>query len=219
MEINHDRYMKRALLMLLLVSGTIGANAQFDEKNAIYAANEFNMGGYLGVDVSINYVYDTRFAYRIGFSTNTRIARSIPEDYSPGVIGILTLGANTPRDNFQSVHFTFGYIQKLSESGTVRLNLSLGLGVAMTKVPVNWQKIDQFLSENYTWEYENDNSISFVLNPKIEFPFSRYYGITISPIVEIYRGGTFFTVGIGHIFGLVRGSTPPAARAAEIPVE
>ena len=219
METNCDRYMKRALSILLLVTGAAAANAQFDEKNAIYFSNEFNMGGYAGVDISLNYVYDTRFAFRVGFSGNTRIARTLPSDYSPGVVGILTLGVNTPRDNFQSVHFTFGYIQKLSEAGTVRLNLSLGLGYAMTREPVNWQKIDQFLSDNYTWDYEHNHSISFVLNPKFEFPFSRYYGLSISPMVEIYDGGTFFAVGIGHIFGLLRGSTPTAGTPAIKAVE
>jgi hypothetical protein len=203
--------MRRALIILLLVSGTAAVSAQFEEKNAIYFGNEFNMGGYTGVDISLNYVYDARLAFRIGLSANTRIARTIPSDYSPGVVGILTLGANTPRDNFHSVHLTFGYILKLSESGTARLNLSLGMGYAMTKVPVNWQKNDGFLSENYTWDYENDNSLSFVLNPKFEFPFSRYYGLSISPMLEIHKGGAFFVVGIGHIFGLLRKGTPAAA--------
>lgn len=219
METNCDRQMKRALIILLLVSGAADVNAQFDEKHAIYVGNEFNIGGYAGIDLSLNYVYDTKFAFRIGFDTNTRIARSIPSDYSPGVVGILTLGANTPRDNFQSIHFTFGYIQKLSESGTTRLNLSFGLGYARTRVPVNWQKTDTFISENYTWDYEHNNSIGFILNPKFEFPFSRYYGLTISPMLEIYDGGTFFAVGIGHIFGFIRGSTPPAGTPAIKAVE
>ncbi len=211
--------MKRSALILLLAWGAASVNAQFGEKNAIYGANEFNMGGYAGVDISFNYVYDTRLAVRIGFSGNTRIAKTLPSDYSPGVVGILTLGANTPRDNFQSIHLNFGYIQKLSSSGIARVNLSIGLGYAMTKVPYNWQKIDGFLTENYTWDYRRDHSMSFVLNPKFEFPFSRYWGLSISPMVEFYKGGTFFVVGIGHIFGLLRGSTTPEAVPSAEPVE
>lgn len=211
--------MKRSVLILLLAWGAASVNAQFSEKNAVYGSNEFNLGGYAGVDIGLNYVYDTRFAFRVGFSGNTRIAKTLPSDYSPGVVGILLLGANTPRDNFQSIHVTFGYIHQLSSSGKARVNLSIGLGYAMTKVPYNWQKIDGFLSENYTWDYRRDNSLSFVLNPKFEFPFSRYWGLSVSPMIEFYEGGTFFVVGIGHIFGLLRGSTPPAGSMTTEPVE
>lgn len=131
----------------------------------------------------------------------------------------MTLGMNTPTDSFQSIYLVFGYIAGLNEKGTARLNISGGIGYAMTRVPVNWQKTDGFLVENYTWDYEKQHIISFVINPKFEFPFSRYWGLSISPMLEFYDGGTYFVMGIGHIFGLLRKSTPPVAPQPDAPVE
>lgn len=204
---------------MLLVGCAASANAQFGENNALYIGNEFNVGGYFGADISLNYIYQEKYAVRLGYTSNTRIAKSIPSDYSPGMVGILTLGMNTPRDNFSTVHLDFGFIKKLNDAGTARMNLSLGLGFVLTKEPVNWQKTDGFIIENYTWDYEYDHAISLVLNPKFEFPFSRYWGLSISPMLQIYDEGIFFVVGVGHIFGLLRRSTYPANPAAESPRE
>jgi hypothetical protein len=126
---------------------------------------------------------------------------------------------NTPSDNFQSIYLAFGYIGRLNQKGTARVNLSAGIGYVMTREPVNWQKTDGFLVENYTWDYEKNRAVSLVINPKFEFPFSRYWGLSISPMLQMYEGGTYFVVGVGHIFGLLRKSTPPAAPMPEAPVE
>ncbi|MCU0460380.1 MAG: hypothetical protein MUE37_14995, partial [Bacteroidales bacterium] len=187
--------MKQTVLILLLVSCALPVNAQFGENNALYIGNEFNVGGYFGVDISLNYLYQEKYSVRLGYTTNTRIAKSIPSDYSPGIVGILTLGMNTPSDNFRSIHLDFGFIKKLNDAGTARMNLSVGLGFVSTKEPVNWQKTDGFMTENYTWDYETDHSVSLVVNPKFEFPFSRYWGLSISPMLQVYDGGTFFVVG------------------------
>jgi hypothetical protein len=38
-------------------------------------------------------------------------------------------------------------------------------------------------------------------------------------MLEFYDGGTYFVMGIGHIFGLLRKSTPPVAPQPDAPVE
>ncbi len=202
--------MIRLVLILLLLCTTIQVNGQDEGKHAIYGANEINMGGYVGIDASLNYIYNEKYSFRFGFCNNTRLAKSKPSDYSPGVIGLLTLGMSTPRDYFQSFQLAGGMIAKLSESGKARVNISIGLGLAKTKVPDNWQKIDGYLTDNYTWDYKTEHSVSLIINPKFEFPFTRYWGLSISPMLQFYDGGTFFVVGIGHVFGLLRENTPPA---------
>ena len=211
--------MKQSVLIILLVCSVGPLTAQFGERNALYMGNEFNVGSYFGIDLSLNYVYQEKYSVKFGYNANTRIAKSIPSDYNPGLVGILTLGMNTPTDSFRSIYLVFGYIAGLNEKGTARLNLSGGIGYAMTRVPVDWQKTDGFMVENYTWDYEKNHSVSFVINPKFEFPFSRYWGLSISPMLEFYDGGTYFVMGIGHIFGLLRKGTPPVAPQPEAPVE
>ena len=63
---------------------------------------------------------------------------------------------------------------------------------------------DTFLTENYTWNYKKYNTLSLIINPKIEFPFTRFYGLTISPMLQINKDRTYFGIGIGHMIGLLR---------------
>ena len=61
-----------------------------------------------------------------------------------------------------------------------------------------------FLAENYTYEYSKFNTVSLIISPKIEFPFSRIYGLTISPLIQINKDRTYLGVGIGQMMGLLR---------------
>ncbi|WP_242082872.1 hypothetical protein [Aestuariivivens sediminis] len=63
---------------------------------------------------------------------------------------------------------------------------------------------DAFLAENYTWDYKKHNAVSLIINPKIEFAFTRFYGLTISPMLQINKDRTYFGVGIGQMIGLLR---------------
>ena len=61
-----------------------------------------------------------------------------------------------------------------------------------------------FLTENYTWIYNKYNTVNLIINPKIEFPFTRYFGLTISPMLQINKDRTYFGIGIGQMIGLLR---------------
>jgi hypothetical protein len=105
-------------------------------------------------------------------------------------------------ENYQ---FCFGKIVKFKENGKTRLNLSLGVGFTTIKETGNFQFIqDAGRSENYTWDYYSHNTVSFIVNPKIEFPFARYYGFTISPLLQINKDNVLFVLGIGQVIGLQR---------------
>ena len=43
-----------------------------------------------------------------------------------------------------------------------------------------------------------------ILNPKIEFPFSRFYGLTLSPLFQINKDRTYIGIGVGQMIGLLR---------------
>ena len=48
------------------------------------------------------------------------------------------------------------------------------------------------------------SSISFIIEPKIEFPSSRYFGFTLSPMLQVNKDWTYVGVGIGLMGGLLR---------------
>lgn len=197
--------MKQLLLLLSFSISISNATAQFDVNNAIYATGELNLGNYIGFDMNLNYVYQEKYSFKLGYTGNLRKPKSQPDDYSSGLSGIFLFGLDNPYDQLENFQIGVGRIYKLNEKGTIRLNTSFGIGYTVIREPENWERINSgFLEENYSWNYRKYNTVSFILNPKIEFPFSRFYGLTLSPMLQINKDRTYFGIGIGQMLGLLR---------------
>ena len=199
------KLMKRIITILIFSISINIAYAQFDENNAIYSTTEMNLGNYIGIDINLNYVYKEKYSFKIGYTGNIRKPKSQPENYASGLTGLFSFGLANPYDQFENYQIVFGKIYNLNKRGTIRANLSLGLGYTTLREPENWELInDGFLTENYTWNYKKHNTVSIIINPKIEFPFTRFYGLTISPMLQINKYRTYFGIGIGQMIGLLR---------------
>jgi hypothetical protein len=197
--------MRRIILIILLINGIHSASAQFAQNNAIYLSSELAVGNYLGVNMDLNYVYKEKYSLKVGYSGFIRKPQSQPADYGSGLLGLLSWGSSNPYDQIENYQITVGKIYPLNESGSTRVNLSVGLGYTTLREPENWQKVnDSFLAENYTWNYSKSNTVSLIINPKIEFPFSQVFGLTISPMLQLNKDRTYVGVGVGHIIGLLR---------------
>ena len=88
----------------------------------------------------------------------------------------------------------------------MRLNLSFGLAFTTVKRSENWQfNAEPFSSEGfYSWDTKKNETVSFIINPKIEIPLRSFLGITISPMVQLNKHRTYVGVGIGAMIGLLR---------------
>tara|TARA_R110002051_G_scaffold137916_4_gene210629 strand:+ start:52753 stop:53358 length:606 start_codon:yes stop_codon:yes gene_type:complete len=197
--------MKQIISIIIFSISIIQVNAQFDENNAIYSTGELNLGNYIGFDINLNYVYKEKYSFKLGYTGNIRKPKYQPEDYTSGLTGILLFGLANPYDQLENYQIGVGKIYKINQSGTIRLNTSIGVGYTVIREPENWERIDSgFLAENYTWNYTKYNTVSLIINPKIEFPFTRFYGLTISPMIQINKERTYFGIGIGQMIGLLR---------------
>ncbi|WP_372948420.1 hypothetical protein [Mariniphaga sp.] len=198
--------MKRTIIISLFIFSIEWVHAQFAENHAIYLSQELNFGNYIGLNADLNYVYNERFSLKIGYNGNIRKPKSQPEDYSSGLIKVMILGLENPYDQIENYQIAFGKIDRLNKSGTIRINFLVGIGYTIIREPENWQKIDDgsFFFENYTWNYKRNNAASLIINPKIEFPFTSVFGLTVSPMLEINKYRVYYGVGIGTMLGLLR---------------
>ena len=197
--------MKRLLSTLLLIISIHTTHAQFGENHAIYTTGGLNFGNYFGINANIDYAYQEKFSFKIGYSVYFQEPDSKPDDFSLGLFDGLSFGLVGPYNHLESYQVMAGRIYKFNPSGTIRLNMSVGLGLTKIKEPTNWQQINGSLfTRNYIWDYNEHNTISFIINPKIEFPFTRYYGLTISPILQINKDRTYFGIGVEQMIGLLR---------------
>lgn len=197
--------MKPIITLLIILMGVSTTKAQFDKNNLIYYSAEFNLGNYVGVDINLNYIYKEKYSFKIGYTGNWRKPESQPDNYTSSFSDIIFLGLKHPYDQFENYQIGVGKVYKMNKRGTIRANLFVGLGYTLIKEPENWQMVDGgFLSENYTWDYAKSTAVSLIINPKIEFPFTRFYGLTISPMVQINKDRTYYGIGIGQMIGLIR---------------
>ncbi len=206
------KYRKICFLLPLLIFlyGINNLSAQVVEKKAFYYSAEFNAGNYYGLNLNANYVRDEKYSFQVGYAAHFRKAKNQPENYSPGLVGVLFLGLLNPIDQVENFHALSGRIFLLNRKGTIRINLLAGIGLAIIKEPVNWEYLDSsWLSQNYTFDYSTHSTLSFIFNPKLEFPFTRYYGFTLSPLIHINKDSNFYGIGIGHMVGLLRRKNPP----------
>ena len=194
------------ILAISLISFNF-ASAQFAENNAIYVSGELNLGNYFGTDLNLNYVFKEKYSFKLGYNGNFRKPKSQPEDFTSGVTGILVIGLSNPFDVFENFGASIGRIYKINQSGTIRANLSLGVGYTIITEPENWKKIDNSIVpvfKNYSYDYVEHGKVSLIINPKIEFPFTKYFGLSISPMMQINKHRTYFGIGIGSMIGLLR---------------
>lgn len=196
-------------LLFVLACGSI-AKAQFTDNHAIYMTVESGAGNYFSSNLNLNYVYKENYSLKIGYTGSVRKAVSQPDDYSGGLIkSVFLSGLSNPKDMLKSYHLSLGKIVNLDKSRNIRLNLLFGVGHTTITEPENWKKtnnslIEDMVTDNYTWDYADSHGISYIINPKIEFPFTRYIGLTVSPMVQINKERTYFGVGAGVMLGLLK---------------
>ena len=91
------------------------------------------------------------------------------------------------------------------KKGTIRLNFSLGAGLTAIKEPTNWDSSERgILYRNYSFDYKIYHTLGLIVNPKLEFPFAKYYGLTISPMLQINKDRTYIDIGIRQMLGTLR---------------
>ncbi len=202
---NKDAITKRILPILLISMGINGAFAQEEPSNSIYLTSELNVGNYFGLDVGLNYTFKES-SIKIGYTGNLRKPKTQPEDFKWGLTGILFLGLINPYDQMANYYVGYGRVYNLNPGGTIRLNASAALGYSVVKEPTQWQKEnnDGIWTGNYTWDYNQHGTVGLTINPKIEFLFSRFYGVTVSPMVQINKDRIYYGIGVGQMIGLLQ---------------
>lgn len=201
--------MRRKIIIIILIAlQSQFITAQNTDKNTYYLTSELNLGNYFGVDYALNYVYKNKYSLKVGFSGNVRKPISQPDDYSGGLNGLFSLTTENPYDHFLNYKIDVGRIYNLNKKGTIRANISVGVGYTIIKEPENWQFVNNEalinLSENYTYAYREYNTVSLIINPKIEFPITKYFGLSASPLIQLNKDRTYYGIGFGMMLGKLK---------------
>ncbi len=179
------------------------SNAQFLENDFLYGNAGISAGNYSGLEGGINYIKDEEISIHLNYFYRSNAAKNKPEDYSSGF-----LGSSSVYNQHHSFIASAGYVMPLNTSKTVRLILKGGAGLRWSRIASNYQPYytgsTWFSGKYYSYDYENRYTVELTMNPALEFALARGYGLSISPVVSIGSGRTFFGASLNNLFGKVR---------------
>ncbi|MGO3182107.1 MAG: hypothetical protein ACTIJ9_04670 [Aequorivita sp.] len=209
--------MKNTFLVFVLITFLLFGQksfAQTPESNFIYGNAGVSAGNYLGIEGGINYIKNEKLYFGINYSIRQNDANNEPDGYSAGFFGPYSVN-----NHHHSFIASTGYVMPLNPSKTIRLVLKGGAGLRLSRIPTNYQAIYSgstwFSGKYYTYDYHNRYSVEIIINPALEFAFARGYGLSVSPVVSVGSGRTFFGASINNIFGIVRNRTKKSNQEAE----
>ena len=172
---------------------------------ALYLSTDVWIGNMRGAGVSANYIKHDKFSIQVGWSKHIRSSPNIPEDFSNR-----RLFDSGPNDEISGIEFLAGKAFELTRYKRVRLNVLGGIAFTKFEEPTNWvpQEFETFKetisNPNYTYSYTNSNKTFFVFQPKLEIPFSRGFGFSISGRIATNGQYTSYELGAGLMLGLLR---------------
>ncbi len=213
--------MKKRILLLIIIcfyfsnaftqkneentKGTIPKT--FFETNSLYLSSKVSLGNFSGFSSNLNYVWKNSYSLSLGFSSSSSEDHSAPDDYT----GDFSLfgGNSHPKNVLNNYTLMFGKIVNF-KTNKIRLNLAIGAGYGKYTENHNWQKKKSsswgsiLSANNYTWDKRKTSIYSLIINPEVEFIFTKYFGLSFSPIVQISDKKTFYGAGIGILLGKIR---------------
>lgn len=192
---------KVTLIVVVLITFT-KLQAQFLKNKALYLTQELEIGNHFGAGANATYIHNNNYSLNLGYSKYLKGAKNVPADYSHDSEGMFG-----PLEEINNYQILVGKIFKFKKSGKTRLNLLAGLSYVDLKELVNWKRVsNRFTDGNfaYTYEHYRHGTVGFVINPKIEFPFTKVFGLSISPKLNINKNRTLFGLGLSIMLGKTR---------------
>jgi len=204
------RILKR-LPILLFFTLPLLLNAQFQENNAIYLDRSISFGSHNSLVIGLDYNYKEKYSLTIKNGLHTKDGKQVPSNYSSGLCIVLFSPFNKdciPQEETKTYEFLIGRILKINKSGTLRLNLRMGVSYNENEVPYKFTHKTSSgwlnLGSNYNYEIRKSTRFGLILNPQIEIPFWQYFGISIAPYVNINSFRVIYSGQVGVLLGLLR---------------
>lgn len=183
-------------------------STRWSEKHFLYASGDVMVGNYNGGDLGINYIINSKYSIKFGFSASNKQTSSQPMDYLKSSENEIPSGVDLPNENLENFHIMLGRVINLNSTENVRIIIQGGPGLSNSRVPTNWQwRENNFYKSNYDFDIQKKKNLSLIINPKIEFPLASIIGFSVGPMFIYSKETSFFGVGIGILYGIISTNT------------
>ncbi len=154
------------------------------------------MGNQARGQISLNYVYDTKYMINVGYSASAKGEATLPNEILKSTTELIPAFTTPAFTNSENLHIMVGRVFKLNNDGSIRILLQGGPGYYSKRAPTFTVK-----SNMYDYEIESSKELCLVLNPKIEIPIG-IIGISAGPMAVINQNEKYIGAGIGIMYGI-----------------
>ncbi|HPF50731.1 MAG TPA: hypothetical protein PK335_04105 [Draconibacterium sp.] len=195
--------MKKLVLIIIAVLFTIVSNAQWsykflsNERHFLYTSGDFIVGNQNSGQISLNYVYNTKYIINFGYSATTKDEASLPNEILKSATELIPAFSTPAFTNSENLHLMVGRVFNLNREGTFRVLLQGGPGFYTKRAPAFTVK-----SNMYDYQMESSKELCFVLNPKVEIPLGTI-GISAGPMAVLNQNEKYIGAGVGIMYGIL----------------
>lgn len=176
---------KKVAILFLLVFITAQLYSQSDSTNRFYFGIYGGLGSTKNIHLDVNHISSNDYTINLFYLLQFENSEFAPHDYRPE--GIITLGY-VPLTTIHSFGFSYGKMVNLNIKA-IKFTLQGGLLFGWMKTPYNFKprSVGAWLDfgSNYTYEKKEEIVFGLIINPKINFIFTRVVGMSLGVCANI----------------------------------
>jgi len=170
--------MKRHIFLFNLLASLCCMPCSYGQ---VFCYSEFGLGG--GTDhsakLSLDFIINKNNFFSLSYYSISNNASTTPPDYEPG---LTFFGNDLPQQTTSLVCPMYGRVLYMPGKNT-RFILKGGLALGRVSTPENFVPLVPqgwfWLGPNYTYNINHEFTAGIILNPSVEIPFGRVFGMSV----------------------------------------
>ncbi len=208
------KLLKKFILFTLytLVGLQLYAQLQKPLGDRLYLQETIGVGTHLNAGLSIHFISEKGYSVAVQGVYETKEAHTLPKDYKAGSFGEIF---GPPSTTLITGGILLGRVRD-TKSKLIRFDLRAGINYGYITRPVKFRPYKsttpsygflKFSSPNYDYDMEKKWFVGIVINPTIDFTFTRFIGLSLGLRANINPQEIPLTVEVGFLIGNLRGKT------------
>lgn len=143
----------------------------------VFCYSEFGLGGGTGYSakLALNFIINKNSFFSLSYYYISNKASTTPPDYEPGLV---IFGDATPQQTASLACPMYGRVLYTPKRNT-RFILKGGFALGRVSTPENFVPVNPgWLGPNYDYSISHDFTAGIILNPSMEVPFGRVFGMS-----------------------------------------
>jgi hypothetical protein len=211
-----------ALSLVFILAFAVISNAQYVyQKHGTYYYDELGvvLGNQACLKNATSVMFDNKFIITLGYYYTSRQSPYLPSDYNTGT-GLFEISDVLPQQTTSMYGLMVGKVFAAPNRKT-RVILRGGFCFGVASTPQNFRRTPTVADPyavftsgfstllfgngaSYTYDVVDEHTSGLIINPTVEFPLSRFFGLSTGLFANLNSVSSTFGLDVNIIFGKCR---------------